>query len=156
MNDNESRKMQPNERHGEKQGVKQDAPFSQRLAELEKIYHLIQDSDDKDLEKIISLYERGMKLASSLEKNISAYELRIQEVTAASGEPSDEQFEDDDLDSDAEHAAENYSGKPSAKSTEKLKPAAKKKSTVKKSARSASEKRGSPYGESDLFSNEND
>lgn len=140
MNDNESGKIHPSE----KQGIKQDAPFSQRLAELEKIYHLIQDSDDKDLEKIIALYERGMKLASSLEKNISAYELRIQEVTAASGE----HFEDDDLDSNPENTAEKSAAKPKA--------APKKKSSGKKNARSASEKRGSPYGESDLFSNEND
>ncbi len=56
--------------------------FKSRLTELEEIYHLIQNSDDSDLDKLIGLYERGIKLANSLEKDIQKYELRIQEITA--------------------------------------------------------------------------
>ncbi len=54
--------------------------FHSKLVELEKIYHLIQDGDDKDLETIIKLYEKGMKLAASLEASIAQYEMRIEEV----------------------------------------------------------------------------
>ncbi len=58
--------------------------FHTKLIELEKIYHLIQESDDRDLETIIGLYEKGMKLALSLEKKITEYETRIEDVQASS------------------------------------------------------------------------
>ena len=78
--------------------------FKARLLKLEEIYHLIQTNDEKDLEKIIALYEQGMKLAHSLEKNIQEYELKIQEIEHSCEDAGETR---DTRDEDTAHADKN-------------------------------------------------
>lgn len=63
----------------------QDLTFEQKLDKLEEISNTLQDPDT-DLLKAVDLYEEGMKLASSIDKELSNIERRIEIVTSKPGE----------------------------------------------------------------------
>lgn len=58
--------------------------FEQKLEKLEKINAEIQNPET-ELEKAVSLYEDGMKIAADMEKDLSRLERRIEIVTSAPG-----------------------------------------------------------------------
>ncbi len=58
--------------------------FEEKLEKLEQMSREIQNPET-DLEKAVSLYEDGMKLAGELEKDLSKLERRVEIVTSAPG-----------------------------------------------------------------------
>ena len=54
--------------------------FEEKLKKIEEIAAALQ-KDDTDLEKAVSLYEEGMKLAKELEAELGKLERRIEIVT---------------------------------------------------------------------------
>ena len=70
--------------------------FEEKLEKLEQMSREIQNPET-DLEKAVSLYEDGMKLASELEKDLSKLERRVEIVTSVpgSGEVISEPYTED-------------------------------------------------------------
>lgn len=64
---------------------KEDLTFEQKLDKLEDISRTLQDPST-DLLKAVALYEEGMKLASSIDSELSKIERRIDIVTSKPGE----------------------------------------------------------------------
>lgn len=62
-----------------------DLSFEQKLDKLEDISKTLQDPST-DLLKAVDLYEEGMKLASSIDRELSKVERRIEIVTSKPGE----------------------------------------------------------------------
>ena len=62
-----------------------DLSFEEKLNKLEEIAKNLQDPNT-DLQKAVSLYETGMKLANDVDKELSKIERRIEIVTSAPGE----------------------------------------------------------------------
>ncbi len=62
--------------------------FEEKLDKLEEISKALQDPAT-DLQKAVSLYEDGMKLANEVDKELSKIERRIEIVTTAPGESSE-------------------------------------------------------------------
>lgn len=54
--------------------------FEEKLAKIEEIANLLQDKNT-ELEKSVSLYEEGMKLAKELEEELGKFERRIDIAT---------------------------------------------------------------------------
>ena len=65
-----------------------DLSFEQKLDKLEDISKTLQDPST-DLLKAVDLYEEGMKLASSIDSELSKVERRIEIVTSKPGESSE-------------------------------------------------------------------
>ena len=59
--------------------------FEQKLARMEEISKALSDQAT-DLQKAVSLYEEGMKLASEVDTELSGIERRIEIVTSRPGE----------------------------------------------------------------------
>ena len=59
--------------------------FEQKLARMEEISKALSDQAT-DLQKAVSLYEEGMKLASEVDSELSGIERRIEIVTSRPGE----------------------------------------------------------------------
>jgi len=59
--------------------------FEEKMEKLEEINRTIQNPET-DLEKAVSLYEDGMKLASEIEKDLSKLERRVEIVTGQSAD----------------------------------------------------------------------
>lgn len=64
---------------------KENLTFEQKLDKLEDISKTLQDPST-DLLKAVDLYEEGMKLASSIDSELSKVERRIEIVTSKPGE----------------------------------------------------------------------
>ena len=64
---------------------KENLTFEQKLDKLEDISKALQDPST-DLLKAVDLYEEGMKLASSIDSELSKVERRIEIVTSKPGE----------------------------------------------------------------------
>lgn len=64
---------------------KENLTFEQKLDKLEDISKTLQDPAT-DLLKAVALYEEGMKLASSIDSELSKIERRIEIVTSKPGE----------------------------------------------------------------------
>lgn len=64
---------------------KENLTFEQKLDKLEDISKTLQDPAT-DLLKAVDLYEEGMKLASSIDSELSKVERRIEIVTSKPGE----------------------------------------------------------------------
>lgn len=62
--------------------------FEQKLDKLEEISKSLQDPNT-DLQKAVSLYEDGMKLANEVDEELSKIERRIEIVTSKPGESSE-------------------------------------------------------------------
>ncbi len=62
--------------------------FEEKLDKLEEISKKLQDPNT-DLQKAVSLYEDGMKLANEVDQELSKIERRIEIVTSAPGESSE-------------------------------------------------------------------
>ncbi len=62
--------------------------FEEKLDKLEEISKNLQDPNT-DLQKAVSLYEDGMKLANEVDQELSKIERRIEIVTSAPGESSE-------------------------------------------------------------------
>lgn len=65
-----------------------EVSFEEKLDKLEEIAKSLQDPNT-DLQKAVSLYEDGMKLANEVDKELSKIERRIEIVTSAPGESSE-------------------------------------------------------------------
>ena len=61
--------------------------FEQKLARMEEISKALSDQAT-DLQKAVSLYEEGMKLATEVDTELSGIERRIEIVTSRPGESS--------------------------------------------------------------------
>ena len=59
--------------------------FEQKLARMEEISKALSDQAT-DLQKAVSLYEEGMKLATEVDTELSGIERRIEIVTSRPGE----------------------------------------------------------------------
>ena len=62
--------------------------FEQKIARMEEISKALSDQAT-DLQKAVSMYEAGMKLASEVDSELSAVERRIEIVTSRPGESAD-------------------------------------------------------------------
>ena len=62
--------------------------FEQKLDKLEEISKSLQDPNT-DLQKAVSLYEDGMKLANQVDEELSKIERRIEIVTSKPGESAE-------------------------------------------------------------------
>ena len=62
--------------------------FEQKIARMEEISKALSDQAT-DLQKAVSMYEVGMKLASEVDSELSAVERRIEIVTSRPGESAD-------------------------------------------------------------------
>ena len=62
--------------------------FEQKIARMEEISKALSDQAT-DLQKAVSMYEEGMKLASEVDSELSAVERRIEIVTSRPGESTD-------------------------------------------------------------------
>ncbi len=62
--------------------------FEEKLDKLEEISKSLQDPNT-DLQKAVSLYEDGMKLANEVDSELSKIERRIEIVTSAPGESAE-------------------------------------------------------------------
>jgi exodeoxyribonuclease VII small subunit len=62
--------------------------FEERLERLEKLADALREGKIP-LEEAIALFEEGMKLARSLEKDLSRVERRVEILTNDSGDPAD-------------------------------------------------------------------
>ena len=62
--------------------------FEQKIARMEEISKALSDQAT-DLQKAVSMYEEGMKLASEVDSELSAVERRIEIVTSRPGESAD-------------------------------------------------------------------
>ena len=62
--------------------------FEQKIARMEEISKALSDQAT-DLQKAVSMYEEGMKLASDVDKELSEVERRIEIVTSRPGEGTD-------------------------------------------------------------------
>lgn len=63
--------------------------FKQQLEELEKIVEWF-ESEEVDIDKALEKFERGMELASDLEKQLSDMENKVQEITRKFNEHASE------------------------------------------------------------------
>ena len=61
-----------------------DRTFEQRLSRMEEISKALSDPAT-DLQKAVSLYEEGMKIASEVDGELEKIERRIEIVTSAPG-----------------------------------------------------------------------
>ncbi|MCR5760658.1 MAG: exodeoxyribonuclease VII small subunit [Sphaerochaetaceae bacterium] len=61
--------------------------FEEELKKLEEINEKLQNRET-DLSEAVDLYEKGMKIAKSLDKQLSELERRVEIVTSAPGEDS--------------------------------------------------------------------
>ena len=61
-----------------------DKTFEQRLSRMEEISKALSDPAT-DLQKAVSLYEEGMKIASEVDGELAKIERRIEIVTSAPG-----------------------------------------------------------------------
>ena len=62
--------------------------FEKKLDRMEEISNALSDPST-DLQKAVSLYEEGMKIASEVDKELAKIERRIEIVTSAPGESED-------------------------------------------------------------------
>ncbi len=62
--------------------------FEQRLSRMEEISNALSDPTT-DLQKAVSLYEEGMKIASQVDEELAKVERRIEIVTSRAGESPD-------------------------------------------------------------------
>ncbi len=65
-----------------------DRTFEQRLTRMEEISNALSDPAT-DLQKAVSLYEEGMKIAAQVDEERSKIERRIEIVTSAPGQGAD-------------------------------------------------------------------
>ena len=68
--------------------VDSELSFEQKLDKLEEISKSLQDPNT-DLQKAVSLYEDGMKLANQVDEELSKIERRIEIVTSKPGESAE-------------------------------------------------------------------
>ena len=68
--------------------VDSELSFEQKLDKLEEISKSLQDPNT-DLQKAVSLYEDGMKLANEVDEELSKIERRIEIVTSKPGESAE-------------------------------------------------------------------
>lgn len=68
-----------------KKDENQQMDFEQKLARMEEISKVLSDPTT-DLQKAVSLYEDGMKLANEVDAELSKIERRIEIVTSRPGE----------------------------------------------------------------------
>ncbi len=73
-------------------------PFEKNLARLDAIVHELEDTD-LSLEKALVLYEEGMKLSESCQKQLDEAEGRVEILTKkAGGKVMPEPFADEEAD----------------------------------------------------------
>ena len=65
-----------------------DKTFEKRLSRMEEISKVLSDPAT-DLQKAVTLYEEGMKIASQVDEELSKIERRIEIVTSRPGESPD-------------------------------------------------------------------
>ena len=65
-----------------------DRTFEKKLSRMEEISNTLSDPDT-DLQKAVSLFEEGMKLATEVDRQLSEIERRVQIVTSRPGESPD-------------------------------------------------------------------
>ena len=65
-----------------------DKTFEKRLSRMEEISKALSDPAT-DLQKAVTLYEEGMKIASQVDEELSKIERRIEIVTSRPGENPD-------------------------------------------------------------------
>ena len=68
--------------------AEKEMTFEQKIARMEEISKALLDQAT-DLQKAVSMYEEGMKLASEVDNELSAVERRIEIVTSRPGESTD-------------------------------------------------------------------
>ena len=68
--------------------AEKEMTFEQKIARMEEISKALSDQAT-DLQKAVSMYEEGMKLASEVDNELSAVERRIEIVTSRPGESTD-------------------------------------------------------------------
>ena len=71
-----------------KKDENQTMDFEQKLARMEEISRILSDPAT-DLQKAVSLYEDGMKLANEVDTEFSKIERRIEIVTSRPGESAE-------------------------------------------------------------------
>ncbi len=76
--------------------------FQEKLKTLETIQQAIQDNEDGNLEALVELYEKGLTLATELEKEIEKYEKKILDIV--SSQENQEEVDEHSSQNDTQHA----------------------------------------------------
>ena len=85
----------PGKSSDQRRGGKGERPFEQRLQRLEELAARLREGS-LPLEEAVALFEEGMKLSRTLEKELARVERRVEILTADQGEtgaPVDEEEE---------------------------------------------------------------
>lgn len=96
--------------------------FEKRLERLEEISTIMED-DDTPIDKSMTLFQEGIKIASELQKELDKMERRIEILMNSPNEESaDDTEEDSDEDEDIDNEDDNEKPKSTTKKAKKAEP----------------------------------